>query len=921
MIDASLLLATAASSPPSFRGSSITSASNSSCFTDSEESESPSVCSSAATPYTQLDVSPFESINKESVPSDRATPESAPAGHNAPDQFSKAVAENLKATNAVQQSIPMRILLVDDNPLNLALLLRLLHRRFADKLDSEQPPIALTDATVALDLLKGTLPLSDAVSIATPQTVRRTMPESARAVAAANEINNLAPTFTHIMLDIHMPAISGLSLARRIRGLPLTAINRNAKLLACTTAVRDQEQRLYRSGGFDGLIEKPVRENTLRSFFDFLAEQDLQHSRSASPLLIEDRRPSSSCGDFTQLIARAGIEQEVMSTRSHGVFDGGGLSLRSSISPYKTGIDTSDENESASPAMFGDRTTRAMGLASAASDDSIESIKLGSAFVPTGVEDLPRSQRLARSKSLGADPAQNKSFFLALHITEPAIMPPYSAVIDLLESASGGQRANSPNQISCGNIENHVVDESIRSPHYVTQGFFLPQGDESTSAVTEHVTESDSFNTKAELRLSSQRPQLIARHLRQISAAPIDIRDLADVKREVDLDSFRLEGTYFDAANQVIRRVSGADENLTEEELAGQDGDDQSVVEVSEREEHALECGSAVAASTSHATSQLMHSTPKKASPRAGKTHYSLPSSGVASHFAYGAPPASSHLGPMVLDLERELALELKDAADNAEASGSGASSQLPRSMTGTVGEASSGRSLPVANDLSIGAHAVPPPSAEAQAESIASDAEVPGRNELAHGSLRRDSFGPVKFAKPATSKGRPRGLSLSPFRFSKAISMEKSSSLNGTVSPRTTTAAGEPPSSPSPASGKQTFARTGELCMRSLASFFVHGPSAMSRGGELEAEGRRAIDTLALTRMLLSSAVRPLSFSNSSRSLPCTPAEFVEDHQRLDYPGEGAVELSDDESDGKEELSGESGDHSDEEVFFPLRV
>ncbi|KAK0517774.1 sensitivity to red-light reduced protein, partial [Tilletia horrida] len=312
-----LPLATAANTPPLTRGSStISSITSSTTLSSDSAAESPSTqFSSATTPFfftsdralsvfsttdssastpddsdravvfgpgltsssADLNLAPAAAAIKEPQQGEEASPHAARKPDEQDDQdqapppppattmtpimstsassVAEAAVAAAAAAAAASADIPMRVLLVDDNPLNLALLLRLLHRRFAEQLDVEQPPIALTDSTVALDLLKGVMPVADAVRVATPLTVRRTMPDDARAKAAANALDNPHPSFTHIMLDIHMPAISGLSLARRIRGLPSASANRDAKLLACTTAVRHEEQRLYRAGGFDGLIE------------------------------------------------------------------------------------------------------------------------------------------------------------------------------------------------------------------------------------------------------------------------------------------------------------------------------------------------------------------------------------------------------------------------------------------------------------------------------------------------------------------------------------------------------------------------------------------------------------------------------------------------------------------------------------------
>ncbi|KAK0518565.1 sensitivity to red-light reduced protein, partial [Tilletia horrida] len=217
----------------------------------------PAAAAAIKEPQQGEEASPHAARKPDEQDDQHQAPPPPPATTMTPIMSTSASSVAVAAAAAASADIPMRVLLVDDNPLNLALLLRLLHRRFAEQLDVDQPPIALTDSTVALDLLKGVMSVADAVRVATPLTVRRTMPDDARAKAAANALDNPHPSFTHIMLDIHMPAISGLSLARRIRGLPSASANRDAKLLACTTAVRHEEQRLYRAGGFDGLIEKP----------------------------------------------------------------------------------------------------------------------------------------------------------------------------------------------------------------------------------------------------------------------------------------------------------------------------------------------------------------------------------------------------------------------------------------------------------------------------------------------------------------------------------------------------------------------------------------------------------------------------------------------------------------------------------------
>ncbi|KAK0523481.1 hypothetical protein OC835_006243, partial [Tilletia horrida] len=564
------------------------------------------------------------------------------------------------------------------------------------------------------------------------------------------------------------------------------------------------EQRLYRAGGFDGLIEKPVRENTLRAFFDYLDEVDVAKDRPQSAGSVDSHSSSTSSGkdrgddgsataELTAIL-KSGVpliaQQAITDSVRNAVFDGGGVG----------------SSPAAASHVLEDRTNCAQPTAAATIIDDSNATK-------SGARSSSPTQRLVRSKSLGADMAccLNRSFFLALHNKDPIVLPPISPTLPGAESpvSAGGAvlRANSPSQISCADIQHHIVDESVRSPHYVTRGFFLlhdagpagPSGgvmaaaDErdpdddgvvlvmdphmrpamwagaawakgvagasctahsicqssngaaadgivsGSGAAAQALTQSPTAITSATCTSPTVRAPAVSsstksstdttpplpppRHFRQVSAAPIDLRDLAEVKREVDLDSFALEGSYFDVANQVFRRVSGADENLTEEELrAGEDAEpdqgaqdnEEEQQEQQEQQQHgpqqesqhlvdgnvqrggvaAAAAAPSSASSTGSATSSpcatLRRTAPSQKSPtapskaaamgtnqHAGKPasqhhHHSHPSSIMSSHFSYAAP-ASSDRGAVVVDLERELELELQDAAEAAAAAAAAA--------------------------------------------------------------------------------------------------------------------------------------------------------------------------------------------------------------------------------------------------------
>ncbi|KAL9938202.1 hypothetical protein V8E36_002825 [Tilletia maclaganii] len=750
----------------------------------------------------------------------------------------------------------MRILLVDDNPLNLALLLRLLHRRFADELDPEQPPIALTDSTTALDLLHGTMTITDAIQAATPMTVQRTMPEHARVHARANAKHNPTPTFTHIMLDIHMPAISGLSMARRIRGLPTSSVNRHAKLLACTTAVREEEQRLYRAGGFDGLIEKPVRENTLRAFFDFLGEEDARRKRQerlfrrAEAMLVS--LSSSSSGRDSDSDAKAGPalpdNGDLGSRSSHNVFDGGGgggdqVTKSSSVVGFASVL-TSSAGTPSEPSP-----------ASTPSDDCSGATSPLPAFAGTGGHPT-LTQRLARSKSVGAEPAEARSFFLALHNTDPLILPPISSTCPMGATAAETNklcRANSPAQMSCADGRSHVEGEVIRSPHYVTSGFFLGrhEGEEDGQAGREFIVPSAQFDGVAESQSSpsSEAPPPLSRHIRQVSAAPIDLRDLAEVKRDVDLDSFQLEGSYFDASNQVIRWISGADENLTEDELAmnggefdvdveGEcegsgdgDGGEGQVEMLSDANECAVLC--------SHGLDQVISS--EVNSVRSSHVRHSNPSPATAAHFSYGAPPPSAR-GAVVMDLERELALELESVGVSMAAVSVEAAAARPRAARTELlsSRMRPSNSAPVAL---LPAPAMYPASTGAEAIDLTAHDEVPLLEEAMSGARRPNSIVLPPFRFSIDLSGSPSGLNLPLGHHHHSAASHHSIRGDGLVSPRGTTgerllSSGDSPSShsgricASMVKARDTlFTRTSEVCMRSFASLFLAKPGSRSHG------------------------------------------------------------------------------------------
>ncbi|KAK0519102.1 hypothetical protein OC835_007642, partial [Tilletia horrida] len=197
------------------------------------------------------------------------------------------------------------------------------------------------------------------------------------------------------------------------------------------------EQRLYRAGGFDGLIEKPVRENTLRAFFDYLDEVDVAKDRPQSSGSVDSHSSSTSSGKYRgdggsataelTAILKSGApliaQQAITDSVRNAVFDGGGVGTSPAAASH----------------VLEDRTNCAQPTAAATIIDDSNTTKSG-----------PRSssptQRLVRSKSLGADMAccLNRSFFLALHNKDPIVLLPISPTLPGAESPGGAGGANPP---------------------------------------------------------------------------------------------------------------------------------------------------------------------------------------------------------------------------------------------------------------------------------------------------------------------------------------------------------------------------------------------------------------------------------------------------------------------------------------------
>ena len=111
----------------------------------------------------------------------------------------------------------LRVMIVDDNHINLTLLERLLNRRFAHLL--EEPPTAVDSALKAIQLLRHNV-------------------------------------YDCIFMDIQMPLLSGLEASIRIRKAEdnVLSINSGCHIVAVTTVVSTEPEAAYRRARMDGMI-------------------------------------------------------------------------------------------------------------------------------------------------------------------------------------------------------------------------------------------------------------------------------------------------------------------------------------------------------------------------------------------------------------------------------------------------------------------------------------------------------------------------------------------------------------------------------------------------------------------------------------------------------------------------------------------
>lgn len=134
---------------------------------------------------------------------------------------------------------PLRVLIVDDDHINLSILGTLLKRRFSNLLDGA--PIAVDSGLKAIQALR-------------------------------------QDVFDVVLLDVQMPGIDGVEVCKRIRAGSngILAANSNAHVFATTTALGAAAERVYERCGMSATLPKPVRPANLASIL-------LPLSKASSP--------------------------------------------------------------------------------------------------------------------------------------------------------------------------------------------------------------------------------------------------------------------------------------------------------------------------------------------------------------------------------------------------------------------------------------------------------------------------------------------------------------------------------------------------------------------------------------------------------------------------------------------------------------
>lgn len=221
------------------------------------------------------------------------------------DRYGKQPENSINTTPTTTSSLKLRILVVDDNDLNLRVMRQILSKKTPDL-------VHLPSLRVASSGLQALALLSQHV-------------------------------FDLVLLDISMPGISGIELCRRIRDLDpnqkslVLNHNRTIDICAVTTDLQDWQIEMYRKVGMNGVIGKPLKEQDIRYALQLSCDSTLVTSQSHRTYT----RPAFGTISFGSII-QSGRANYPFYFRRDGVNEtlGFGLATSTNASSFRT--DSSD---------------------------------------------------------------------------------------------------------------------------------------------------------------------------------------------------------------------------------------------------------------------------------------------------------------------------------------------------------------------------------------------------------------------------------------------------------------------------------------------------------------------------------------------------------------------------------------------------
>jgi CheY-like chemotaxis protein len=89
------------------------------------------------------------------------------------------------------------------------------------------------------------------------------------------------PAFDLALLDIRMPVLDGIAVARRIRAAERARGAARLPILAVTANTSDEDRRAALAGGMDDCLAKPLSRDALRAWVEKLAGAAKTSARSA----------------------------------------------------------------------------------------------------------------------------------------------------------------------------------------------------------------------------------------------------------------------------------------------------------------------------------------------------------------------------------------------------------------------------------------------------------------------------------------------------------------------------------------------------------------------------------------------------------------------------------------------------------------